>query len=368
MTVTTTPARPAIHPASIRRLVLLALAALLLGSGFAAIGGSGRADAIAPGAPKLLGPIGWSHQAYVGWSLPQDGGKAPTAFKVERYLGDAAQPEKTYVTGGHTTSLVDGNLLNNTVYRYRVQASNQDGAGPWSAKEAVQAKGQASDISPYDTNAGFILRQYQDFLGRKPSPSEMAAASDILAGPGTGADVANLVAYDPQRVGRRFPVLRLYFAFFKRSPDLGGANYWIKKRVNGTNLNTIASNFAGSSEFQTKYGKLGNSEFVTQIYVNVFNRLPDPSGHAYWTTKLDTHHATRGEVMVGFSESNEYAGHEGVHGKSSGRVEASDFFLAVYHRAATNDELNLYYGPHIQPGGTEGSLLLLLSATNSYPT
>jgi hypothetical protein len=37
----------------------------------------------------------------------------------------------------------------------------------------------------------------------------------------------------------------------------------------------------------------------------VFERQPDPSGLAYWTGKLDRHEASRGGVLVQFSESSE---------------------------------------------------------------
>ena len=41
------------------------------------------------------------------------------------------------------------------------------------------------------------------------------------------------------------------------------------------------------------------------IYPNIFGRQPDPSGLTYWTGQLDAKTKTRGDVMVGFSESSE---------------------------------------------------------------
>jgi hypothetical protein len=69
-------------------------------------------------------------------------------------------------------------------------------------------------------------------------------------------------------------------------------------------MGAIASSFAASSEFKTRYGSLGNSAFVTQIYENVFGRAPDTSGLSYWTGQL-AHGESRGNVMVAFSESSE---------------------------------------------------------------
>ena len=360
-----TPA--ATHPArqTFRRIAMLLMAALIFGSGLNLAAGS--ASALTPGMPRHVGPISWNQAALVAWSVPDSGGKPATSFKVERYLGDAAQPQKTYVTGGKTMWLVDTGLTNNTVYRYRVQAANQDGTSPWSDKEAVQPKPFRSALAPFEDETKFVQRQYQDLLGRAPSAQELTAGKAKISEDDTSAFTTEL-AHDATRVGQRFPVIRLYFAFFKRSPDLSGANYWINKRKSGTtNLNHIASSFAASSEFKAKYGSLSNSDFVKQVFVNVFDRQPDPSGLAYWTKKLDDKKASRGEVMVGFSESNEYKGSEGSPGKSTGRVEASDIWMALMKKVPANEGLLTYYAPHIQGGGSQGSLAMLLMPTNTYP-
>jgi hypothetical protein len=343
---------------------MLLVAALIFGSGLNLAAGS--ASALTPGAPRVLGPIGWDTAALVAWSVPDSGGKPATQYRIERYLGDAAQPQKTYVTGGKQLWLVDTGLANNTTYRYRVQAWNQDGASPWSNKEAVQPKPYRSALAPFEDAGAFVKRQYQDLLGRQPSAQELADGKDHVDAHDTAAFTDSL-AKNPARVAERHPVIRLYFAFFKRSPDVSGANYWIAKRKAGTNLNQIASSFAASSEFKAKYGNLTNQQFVTQVYVNVFDRQPDANGLAYWSKKLSDGKASRGEVMVGFSESNEYKGSNGQPGRSTGRVEASDIWMAVMKGVPTNNGLLTYYAPHIQAGGSMGSLAMLLMPTLGYP-
>ena len=363
MHTTPTPTRRSTRQV-LRKLTMLLLAGLIFGSGLNLAAGS--ASALTPGTPRHVGPIGWDKAALVAWSVPDSGGKPATQFKVERYLGDEAQPQKTYVTGGKQMWLVDTGLANNTVYRYRIQAWNQDGSSPWSVKEAVQPKPFRSALAPFEDADKYIKRQYQDLLGRQPNGQELADAKDHIDAHDT-ATFTDSLAKSPARVAERHPVIRLYFAFFKRSPDVSGANYWIAKRKAGTNLNQIASTFAGSSEFKTKYGSLSNQDFVKQIFVNVFDRQPDPNGLAYWTKKLDDKKATRGQVMVGFSESNEYKGANGQPGKSTGRVEASDIWMAIMKKVPTNEGLLTYYAPHIQGGGSMGSIAMLLMPTNGYP-
>ena len=48
------------------------------------------------------------------------------------------------------------------------------------------------------------------------------------------------------------------------------------------------------------------SAFLLIFYTDVMGRPADPSGVAFWTEQLDSRKRSRGSVMVGFSESNEY--------------------------------------------------------------
>ena len=51
---------------------------------------------------------------------------------------------------------------------------------------------------------------------------------------------------------------------------------------------------------------INNAQFVTLVYNNVLGRAPDAFGLSYWVGQLDGGLMTRGQVMVGFSESPEY--------------------------------------------------------------
>jgi hypothetical protein len=103
------------------------------------------------------------------------------------------------------------------------------------------------------------------------------------------------------------PTVRLYRAFLQRTPDAGGLRYWVGRKRSGTwSITRMADQFATSSEFIRKYGTLTNRQFVTRIYTDVLERTADTAGVDYWTRQLDLRRKTRGQVMVGFSESSEY--------------------------------------------------------------
>lgn len=101
-----------------------------------------------------------------------------------------------------------------------------------------------------------------------------------------------------------FQVERLYRAYFDRSPEAAGLNYWTGERLRGRPLSDISEHFARSPEFAARYGSLSNRGFIELVYDNVLDRAPDAVGATYWTEQLS--HVSRGQVMVGFSESTEF--------------------------------------------------------------
>lgn len=165
----------------------------------------------------------------------------------------------------------------------------------------------ALDHAPFGSLKAFAAQQLKDFAppGVAATPAAVDAAAQRLA---TGLRSPDGLIVDQARsalwVGKRGPLIRLYWAFFLRAPDLSGLTYWTGQ-LEERSLAQIAAQFAKSSEFQTKYGSKSSAEFVTLIYQNIFERDPDPGGLAFWTGKLDAKDKTRGDVMVNFSESSE---------------------------------------------------------------
>ncbi|MDD2714220.1 MAG: DUF4214 domain-containing protein, partial [Simplicispira sp.] len=100
----------------------------------------------------------------------------------------------------------------------------------------------------------------------------------------------------------------LYTAYFRRLPDYPGLMYWFNSMYpssgTGNSLGQVSQAFAQSGEFVATYGPLDNTGFVTRVYQNVLGRAPDAGGYAYWVGQLAAG-MSRGELMIGFSESTE---------------------------------------------------------------
>ena len=125
------------------------------------------------------------------------------------------------------------------------------------------------------------------------------------------------------------PAARLYTAYFLRRPDAAGLRYWIAQLRAGRSNRWVAEFFARSPEFQQRYGTLTNREFVELIYRNILGRPGEASGVEFWTGRLDAGANTRGWVMVGFSESAEYARDQ------ASEVEVAVLYTLLLGRAPT---------------------------------
>jgi hypothetical protein len=75
----------------------------------------------------------------------------------------------------------------------------------------------------------------------------------------------------------------------------------------GQSITTIAAGFVNSPEFIADYQFASDpANFVTLLYANVLDRAPDAVGLANWTNSLNAGVLTRTQVVVGFSNSQEF--------------------------------------------------------------
>lgn len=163
-------------------------------------------------------------------------------------------------------------------------------------------------------NRDFVNRLYQNVQGR---PGETSGVdfwtSEIDSNNRSRGGVVLGFSESPEyreATGSTDPVARLYCAFFLRNPDAGGEAFYADQYLTvERSLNNIAQEFTQSPEFTDLYGSLSDRQFVELIYKNVLGRnLPvvEIAGPAFWTGQLSTGARTRGEVMTGFSESDEF--------------------------------------------------------------
>src|SRR6185503_9269948 len=104
-------------------------------------------------------------------------------------------------------------------------------------------------------------------------------------------------------------VARLYFGALGHAPTLANLTNLVNDvaAVKGGTLTLVqeANALASSSEFVSTYGSLNNTGFVDQLYLNLLNRSASGAEQTSALNLLNTAH-TRGEVLLGVTESQEY--------------------------------------------------------------
>jgi hypothetical protein len=192
------------------------------------------------------------------------------------------------------------------------------------------------------TQAGtrrFAMQQYRDFLGREGDAGGVDFwAGNLNSGVQSRGQVIESFFGSQEFQGTIAPVARLYFAYFLRIPDYPGLNFWIGYYRAGNSLEAISNAFAGSAEFTDTYGSLDNGQFVNLVYQNVLGRAPDAAGFDFWKGRLDSGAATRGQVMFGFSESEEYRG------SSDSMVYVTMMYVGMLRRAPEQQGFDFWVG------------------------
>lgn len=94
----------------------------------------------------------------------------------------------------------------------------------------------------------------------------------------------------------REEVTEIYIAYYDRAPDASGLDYWVSS---GLSAGQIAQSFGQQEETKAKYpDTLTTQEYVTQIYLNVYNRAPDAEGLSYWTNQLNSGAVSKPDMII----------------------------------------------------------------------
>ena len=316
----------------------LSSSAVLVGSPPVAAEQEAVASAVAPGAPTNVTAVAGDRSAQLSWTPPSSDGGSPITHYVVRIYIDSFLSWKVWVPASKTSRFM-GSLGNGEDTVFAVTAHNAIGSSGDGFSNVVVPSGSKPFSSPFASWSAYVKQAYADMAGRAPSSSELAAAVTALGSYGPKAKAAFDLRTSAEHTTNVDPTARLYRAFLGRGPDAGGLLFWIGRRRSGSwSLTRMADSFATSTEFTRKYGSLTNRQFVTRIYTDVLGRTADQAGVDYWTKKLDTKSKTRGGVMVGFSESNEYKR------KQATNTDVSVAYILLLRRAPKAIEVEAWLG------------------------
>lgn len=137
----------------------------------------------------------------------------------------------------------------------------------------------------------------------------------------------------------------LYAGYFNRAPDPSGLQFWIDQIDGGRAFDTIAADFAASTEatglypFLTAPDVATPSTFITSIYQNLFNRAPDSDGLAFWSDVLAAKSVSVGDMIAAII---------------NGAVDAPDATPPTFDKATLDNKIEVGLDWAVSAGNTTG--------------
>jgi hypothetical protein len=164
----------------------------------------------------------------------------------------------------------------------------------------------------------FVRRVYPDVLGRGVDPSGLQTwVGMIVNGTPFGTVASDILTSAEHRTQQ---INGYYEKYLGRPVDAGGLGNWLSQFKGGATEETVQLGILQSAEFMNAHAS--DASFVTALYLDLFNRNPDPGGFAAWSNFLKNG-VPRATVISDFLVSDEY------------RLDAIDaYYLQLLHRKA----------------------------------
>ncbi len=104
---------------------------------------------------------------------------------------------------------------------------------------------------------------------------------------------------------------RTYLGIMGRTPDEDGFNWWAIELQQDRTLLDMTQGFYTSAEFiqradTNKDALIAPTELLEELYANTLGRQPDSDGYNWWLNELYSDRRTAPEVMLEFTQSDEY--------------------------------------------------------------
>jgi hypothetical protein len=188
---------------------------------------------------------------------------------------------------------------------------------PWSCTLALEGSSTTSTTSTRtkstkttstsihnapDGTAAFVIRVYQDLLGRPATADEVGYWRGRL-GVGMGRDAAGYAVLNSSEFHGHV-VDGDYRLLLGRGPDGSGRGFWTSVLDRGAHNEAVESGFAASDEYYAVRGGGSPQGFVRALYRDFLGRDASPPEVGYWTGRMATG-TPRGAITGGFTFSHE---------------------------------------------------------------
>ena len=303
-----------------------------------------KVETIAPADHKILSGADskWSSNSKEGLVIRGDGELAHfTGVKVDGNLVDAKNYTtkegstivtlkpgylSTLSTGKHTIELlwIDGSASTSfTVSKSNDNSGNNSGNnnGNNNGGSGNNGSSNSNGNSNSDANAnntkGFVIRLYENVLGRTPDTNGLNAWVSVLQrGSNGGEEVAKGFIFSNEYINKHTSddafVEMLYNTLLNRKSDANGRKAWVNQLTSGKETREgIVEGFIHSDEFNKicdAYGiyPTAAEAFASRLYTKCLGRDYDKAGLKAWGNLLHTRQIGGGEAAKGFFFSPEF--------------------------------------------------------------
>ena len=153
----------------------------------------------------------------------------------------------------------------------------------WEFRTGTDGAGNRCPDDPYTADENYVRRVTSDLLDRPATDAELQDAGYWFdRGRSRRTYTSNVLASQEERQALVTDAFQKYLG---RAPDPSGLTYWANKLKTIT-VPDLSARLLGPDEVYRRAGST-NSGYVAALYPLVHGRDVDPSGHAYWTKKLD---------------------------------------------------------------------------------
>ena len=201
----------------------------------------------------------------------------------------------------------------------------------------------AAAWDPFPTATLMVTTQFVDFLDRAPTTTESSTwVTRLTTGTHARYDLVASLRASTDNTFYVDPIVRLYLTALVRPPDLAGFNHWVGQRRTGAKTpQQVADHFVTTTEYATHYGGLTNTQFVNELYLNVFGWAPGATDLSYWVGRLNTGES-RASVLRAFKET------PGAIAELQAEVNISVGVIAMFHRSPTGSDISTHgsYGDY----------------------
>jgi hypothetical protein len=128
-------------------------------------------------------------------------------------------------------------------------------------------------------------------------------------------------------------IIDFFIAYYGRAGNREGINYWAQ-RLENEGLGSIMPTLANSAEFDNRFGGLDNTELVTNLFWQTFNRAPGSGGLTFFVNELNVGTKTLADIALDLLSVGPGNDRDVLNNR---RVSAEDYYV----RQGNNSELNL---------------------------